>query len=1245
LSRKTGGALVPRLLKRCQKSPIFFVSNFCKVKHPKAGIIPFNLFNYQRRSLQMYLKNRYNIYRKCRQCFVAGTMVWTPSGPKAIETLQPGDLVYTVTEGRVTTAPVKEVYDNGLADDLMEVCTETGHRSVCTADHEFLTEGDWKSVSGLVRDDVLVEVSRETLSFVKGAVKSVRPLDRTDRVFDLNVPSSHNYIVDGAVVHNCGISTLTGAFALWYAMFFSNKKVLIVSKRDEDAKEFLKKNVKFVYDHLPRLYKDIYGDPPDLYNEHSVGFSNGSVIKSLTSSKDTMRSESASLNIIDEAAFMPSMDDMWAGAQPCCAYGTVVSTGRGLKRIDKMLEEAGSPGAKTYAPQDIVLPTDAGPQSSNAIWNNGYCRTIRIRTSLGYEFEATSRHRIKVLDEDYAWKRLSCVQNGNLACLMLNTCVGEPVSLADPEPALVCLDGCSDKDQIDVSCKRCHKSFTRRVVSLRRFRDDSGHYVCPSCAHHGDFVPPERMTEELAEILGYYVGDGWLSEKRPKRIKLSCDPGYGDLPRKLVDRYAKVGVSSYIEPGHDTLEVRVNNASFVDWLVRQGLNSKTNAFDAQIPAPVLASGPQILCAFLRGLFEADGTITGGRISLSTSSATLADQVRTSLLSLGILTHTSVTRSGGFEGSSGGYVIGVLDRRNCQRFQNKIGFLSNGKNSVVLQDPKQENGLCIEHPVVEELCDAALRTTTDKKQRARIYGYRRTCRIPYQRALEISDGTTKLGRLLDKGLVFDKIVSIENDSTLTADLSVPTNNTYIANGFVSHNTLIHGGSVVVISTVNGVGNWYHTTWEDAASKSNEFNPIEIMWWDMDWAIEYRDDFTGEVNRICPTDGIRECVTKGEREKWGPYWSPWLEEQYRALQQKGESHKFRQEVLAEFIGTGQTVVPRDVLVHLDTAVSDKYFIAEPVPYIHPTTGARHILDFQRQLRIWKPPVKPEPDVMENGRIIRPGASGHAYSVGVDISSGEASDYSAIVVVDCNTLEQVAEMLIRVLPTTLVMMIDYIGRWYNNSFCVPERTGIGQPICTSLYNDFAYSNIFRMPMPSGRPSRKVGFPTSPVHKPMLNKALMDYLGEDGVTVLSKRIVEQLHIYVHLGSKRTGCVEGPGNHDDLTIALALACVGIKNASIADPSSLVPMQANKSEDEPLLTAGDTARMGRMLQAGGAQAMLPLIPGGGAETAMPGDELRRFAASMGGITMSSEQVPFLQRKAKQVKFDQAVRPVIRRPSR
>jgi len=42
------------------------------------------------------------------------------------------------------------------------------------------------------------------------------------------------------------------------------------------------------------------------------------------------------------------------------------------------------------------------------------------------------------------------------------------------------------------------------------------------------------------------------------------------------------------------------------------------------------------------------------------------------------------------------------------------------------------------------------------------------------------------------------------------------------------TLQHGGSVIVISTTNGVGGWYWSTMTAAEAGTNQFNPIVVNW---------------------------------------------------------------------------------------------------------------------------------------------------------------------------------------------------------------------------------------------------------------------------------------------------------------------------------------------------------------------------------------------------------------------------------
>jgi hypothetical protein len=253
-----------------------------------------------------------------------------------------------------------------------------------------------------------------------------------------------------------------------------------------------------------------------------------------------------------------------------------------------------------------------------------------------------------------------------------------------------------------------------------------------------------------------------------------------------------------------------------------------------------------------------------------------------------------------------------------------------------------------------------------------------------------------------------------------------------------------------------------------------------------------------------------------------------------------------------------------------------------------------------------------------------------MGVDIASGEADDFDAIEVIDTNTHEQVAELYLKVQPNVLLMMIDYIGRWYNGAYCVPERTGMGIPVCQDLYATIGYSNLYRMALPSGKRSKKVGFPTSPVYKPTLNKALVDMLGEDGVHVYSRRLLQQLYIYIHTGKNKTGHVEGPGNHSDLSIATALALVGIGEAVQADTTSMVPMRSVPT-DMPDPKVVKPSEIMELASSGGMSALMPIIigpQGNDRRVLSPQEEIMQFAAQLGGLPINARGAnpAFIQRK-------------------
>jgi len=114
-----------------------------------------------------------------------------------------------------------------------------------------------------------------------------------------------------------GISTLAAGYSLWLMLFHQDKNVLCIATKVETAKNMVTK-VRFMYDNLPSWLK---GTKPLEDNKLSFKLPNGSQIKAVSAAGDSGRSEAASLLIIDEAAFIDNIGEIWASAQQTLATG------------------------------------------------------------------------------------------------------------------------------------------------------------------------------------------------------------------------------------------------------------------------------------------------------------------------------------------------------------------------------------------------------------------------------------------------------------------------------------------------------------------------------------------------------------------------------------------------------------------------------------------------------------------------------------------------------------------------------------------------------------------------------------------------------------------------------------------------------------------------------------------------------------------------------------------------------------
>ncbi len=114
-----------------------------------------------------------------------------------------------------------------------------------------------------------------------------------------------------------GISTVTAAYITWMMLFNRDKNILVIATKFGTAANLVKK-VKSIIKYLPEWLKiaEISVD-----NRTSFELSNGSQIKASSTSGDAGRSEALSLLVIDEAAHVDGLDELWTGLYPTLSTG------------------------------------------------------------------------------------------------------------------------------------------------------------------------------------------------------------------------------------------------------------------------------------------------------------------------------------------------------------------------------------------------------------------------------------------------------------------------------------------------------------------------------------------------------------------------------------------------------------------------------------------------------------------------------------------------------------------------------------------------------------------------------------------------------------------------------------------------------------------------------------------------------------------------------------------------------------
>jgi len=334
---------------------------------------------------------------------------------------------------------------------------------------------------------------------------------------------------------------------------------------------------------------------------------------------------------------------------------------------------------------------------------------------------------------------------------------------------------------------------------------------------------PEEWDEELATIMGIFVAEGHIDSGR---IAFTINKNEEELKKIIIEKMKKCfGLENYkitIPRKKNSIRIRFSNAELSRWF--------NSYHKKEIPTEILLSPNYVAAAFLRGLFEGDGSpylVTKKKIreygskvykylesertvSLKSSSRLLLEQVQVLLLRWNIAGRIYEYKSnrGGY--SKVGYVLLIRGKQNLELFHKHIGFLSTQKRIKLLQ-----------------------------------------CVKSYKRNLKMH---------LPKE--FEKIKEIKriNGWERVYDFEIPSTHCFFTNGILSHNTgktLLakavaneSGANFISISGPEVMSKWYGESEKRVREifEEAEKNAPSIIFIDeIDALAPKREEVTGEVER--------------------------------------------------------------------------------------------------------------------------------------------------------------------------------------------------------------------------------------------------------------------------------------------------------------------------------------------------------------------------------------------------------------
>jgi hypothetical protein len=318
----------------------------------------------------------------------------------------------------------------------------------------------------------------------------------------------------------------------------------------------------------------------------------------------------------------------------------------------------------------------------------------------------------------------------------------------------------------------------------------------------------------------------------------------------------------------------------------------------------------------------------------------------------------------------------------------------------------------------------------------------------------------------------------------------------------------GGRIIIESTANGAGNFFHDFWIAAKGKRNGFAAQFYVW------------FEDRTYRL-PGGPIRDLTLEEQK----------LRQRYRLEE---DQIRWRRATMAQLRGRFAAEYPEnDVTCFLTSGrmVFDLEALQRAAARIQagappqsvtvlPDRKGGHLGLAPARLLIWRQPVE-----------------GRSYVIGADVGEGLADgDASCAMVLDRESGEQVAELHGRVPPERFAHLLSALAWHYRRAMLAVERNNHGHSVLNTLRNVLHYPLLYQHVRYDHRVGQQVtlGWPTDQSTKPILVDDLAGAIAGGHLIIRSQAVIDECMTFI---TTDTGAQEAQeGKYDDRVMALGIA-------------------------------------------------------------------------------------------------------------